>query len=48
MQSFQNTVFTNMVYDKLMAENKIEEKIISKAERDARVAEAAKEAGEEA
>ncbi|PLX68187.1 MAG: hypothetical protein C0603_08780 [Denitrovibrio sp.] len=48
MQSFQNTVFTNMVYDVLMTENKITEKAISKAERDARVAEAAKEAGEEA
>lgn len=48
MQSFQNTVFTNMVYDLLMAENKIEEKVVTKAERDAKVAEAAKEAGEEA
>jgi len=48
MQSFQNTVFTNMVYDKLMAENKIEEKVVTKAERDAKVAEAAKEAGKEA
>lgn len=48
MQSFQNTVFTNMVYDMLMAENKVEEKVISKAERDKKVAEAAKEAGKEA
>lgn len=48
MASFQNTVFTNMVYDVLMAENKVEEKIITKAERDAKVAEAAKEAGKEA
>lgn len=39
MQSFQNTVFTNMVYDLLMAENKIEEKVVTKAERDAKVAE---------
>jgi len=48
MQSFQNTVFTNMVYDFLLAENNVEEKIVTKAERDAKAAEAAKEAGEEA
>lgn len=46
--SFKNTVFTNMVYDMLQKENKITEKVITKAERDAKVAEAAKEAGEEA
>jgi len=48
MQSFQNTVFTNLVYDMLMAENKVEEKIVTKAERDKKAAEAAKEAGKEA
>ncbi|XOB65751.1 trigger factor [Deferribacteres bacterium DY0037] len=48
MQSFQNTVFTNMVYGLLLKENKVEDKIITKAERDAKVAEAAKEAGKEA
>jgi len=48
MQSFQNTVFTNMVYDLLQKENKVVEKVITKAERDAKVAAAAKEAGEEA
>jgi len=48
MQSFHNTVFTNMVYDFLMSANKVEEKEITKAERDAKIAAAAKEAGEEA
>jgi trigger factor len=48
LQSFQNTVFTNMVYDLLQKENKVVEKVITKAERDAKVAAAAKEAGKEA
>jgi len=48
IESFKNTVFTNMVYDFLQKENKITEKIVTKAERDAKVAAAAKEAGEEA
>jgi trigger factor len=48
LQSFENTVFTNLVYDFLVAENKVEEKVVTKAERDAKVAEAAAEAGEEA
>ena len=48
MPSFQNTVFTNLVYDFLTAENKVEEKVITKADRDKKVADAAKEAGGEA
>lgn len=48
MQSFHNTVFTNLVYDFLVAENKVEEKVLTKADRDAKLAETAKEAGEEA
>ena len=44
--SFRNTVFTNMVYDYLTANNKIAEKVISKAERDAKIAEASKTAKE--
>lgn len=44
--SFRNTVFTNMVYDYLTANNKIAEKVISKAERDAKIAEASKAAKE--
>jgi len=48
LQSFENTVFTNLVYDFLMENNKVDEKVITKAERDAKIAEAAAEAGKEA
>ncbi|WP_415238301.1 trigger factor [Seleniivibrio woodruffii] len=46
INSFRNTVFTNMVYDYLTANNKIAEKVISKAERDAKIAEASQAAKE--
>lgn len=46
INSFRNTVFTNMVFDYLAANNKIAEKVITKAERDAKIAEASKTAKE--
>lgn len=48
INSFRNTVFTNMVYDYLSTNNTICEKVISKAEREAKIAEASKQASEEA
>lgn len=47
ISSFRNTVFTNMVFDYLAANNKIAEKVITKAERDAKIAEASKAAKED-
>ncbi len=44
INSFRNTVFTNMVYDYLTASNTICEKVVSKAERDAKIAEASQKA----
>ena len=46
INSFRNTVFTNMVYDYLAANNKICEKVVSKAERDAKIAEASQKSAE--